>query len=77
MQRSLSPSERRVLAAVIAPFTFKQVHRVVCRELGREVPVSTVSGALTNLTRWGYLSVSYQTNPRGNARRGTWRRVAP
>lgn len=75
-RRALSPSEQIVLDAVIAPFTTKQVVHSASSIAGRTLPKATVSGALSNLRRFGYLTSSRRAKADGKASVVVWRRVA-
>lgn len=77
MNRALNPSETLILSCVIAPFTAKQVQRVASQKLGRAIPDSTVTGALSNLRRWGYLTSQRRPKVDRKASVVVFRKVAP
>jgi hypothetical protein len=54
--RRFTPVEQFVADTVIAPMTLKTIRSQAVVAMGRNVPASTLSGAVANLVRWGHLS---------------------
>lgn len=74
MTRALNPTEHAMLSVITHEMTAKQAHYLLSKKVGRDVPASTASCALTNLQNWGLVSSRRKPRPDRKASRKIYRR---